>query len=302
MKRLFQLLVVNAVRDILRYKSFILLIFFLMLVDKLAKKYKPRLSELIEKPEVGKQLSVLSDYLYQSFPSQLQTVLFDYRTLLVLVAGFFLKALISLWPSSDMRRMHRGERKGFGIFAALFSLRSKQLVMDLFGVSLICLTGCLFMAIAYGIGYLFWKQGFAMIAAEIVLLGGFLYWPFSVAGFSYSAKVAVLSKGSYRQKIDVFLRLYSNMRTFLFSWFFYGFRIYLEVFVLAVIPVLISLYLDLWLARILLISLIACPIYALLKMISFKVFLYLFKEEELVRQEYGIYYREQVDENRAKPI
>ncbi len=291
MKRIVQLFIVNAVKDVLRYKSFILLIFLLMLVDKFAKKLTPSISAIIEKPDAAKQLEGLGSYLYLSFPVQLHSLLSDYRIFLVLLAGFFLKALISLWPSSDMRRMHRSERKGFGIISALISLRWIQLVWDLVAVTIICLVGCLWLGIFYLAGLIFWQQGGGQIAAVPVLLGAFLYWPISIAGFSYSSKIAVISKGKFVEKLSLFFLLFKSPKIFCFSWLFYSFRIYLEVVVIALIPVLVVMYIDIWFARILVISVIACPIYALLKMISFKVFLHLFKDGKLVQEEYSAYFK-----------
>ena len=58
--------------------------------------------------QLGRQLAV---YVFETLPGLLLDILTDYRTLLVAAALFFLKQLISMWPSSDMRRMHRLERK-----------------------------------------------------------------------------------------------------------------------------------------------------------------------------------------------
>lgn len=290
MKPIVQLLVLNAVKDVLRYKSFILLIFLLMLVDKFAKKLTPGISSIIEKPDAAKQLEGLASYLYLSFPEQLKTLLSDYRIFLVLLAGFFLKALISLWPSSDMRRMHRSERKGFGIISALVSLRWVQLVWDLVAVVIICLLGCVWLGVHYFIGLIVWQQGAVQIAAVPVLMGAFLYWPISIAGFSYSSKIAVISKGTFIEKLSMFFLLFKSPKIFGYSWLFYSFRIYLEVVVIALVPMLVVMYIDVWFARILVISVIACPVYALLKMISFKVFLHLFKEQKLIQEEYSTYF------------
>ncbi len=290
--KLLHLLVINAIKDIWKYRSFLALILVVMLIDEVASHVSPKLSQFIEKPELSKRMADISSYTYTQLVDQLIALGGHIEIFLVLLGGFFLKALLSLWPSSDMRRMHRQERSGFGVLDSLLQLRWKQVGWDFVAVSITCLTSAIGLVIAFLIGLLFWSKNQSPYSAIFLLVTAACLWPVIIAGFSYSSKIAIISNGSYLQKLKVFVLLLSKLSIFIPSWLFYGFRIYLEAFILGVVPIVLSRYVDTWIIRIIIVSLLICPIYAFLKMVSFKLFLYLFRNQSLVREEYAKYYRE----------
>src|SRR5208337_5485725 len=54
----------------------------------------------------------------------------DPRSLLAALLLFGLKELLSLWPTSAMRCLHREQGRGFGVVASLFALRWRQVLWD----------------------------------------------------------------------------------------------------------------------------------------------------------------------------
>ena len=154
MKNLLKLLFIDSAKDLLKYKSFLLLILFLMLLDRVLKHYLPKKSELIKKPDLNEHLADFSDWLFTDLPGQLYKLITDPRVIFLLIGGFLLKELLSMWPSSDMRRMHREEREKFGIFASLFALRWQQFLWDATAVLSICLMALISWTIIYLCCYL----------------------------------------------------------------------------------------------------------------------------------------------------
>ncbi|PID77033.1 MAG: hypothetical protein CSB24_03580 [Deltaproteobacteria bacterium] len=289
--KVLRLLLVHAVKDIYRYKSFLVLILLVMLIDRIGSHYSPKLSAVIERPRIWARMADVSEYLYGELPGQLGRLFSHYELFVILGGGFCLKTLLSLWPSSDMRRMHREERTGFGLIGSLLQLRWKQVGWDLVAVLLVCAISLLVLLVSYACGLAIHKGGNPQYSGFVVIACAAALWPLLMAGFSYSSKIAVISAGSFVAKTRVFLLLFTRWAIFFPSWLFYGFRIYLELFVIAIVPLFLNEYISNWGVRILLVSSIVCPVYSLLKMVSFKVFLYLFRQEPLVREEYRNYYQ-----------
>jgi len=290
MKRLLRILAVDSVTDLFRYKSFFFLIFFLITADRVLRKVlgagKDKLALGLDQ-QWGLQLAA---YVFETLPGLLFDLLTDYRTLLVAVALFFLKQLISMWPSSDMRRMHRQERKGFGLIGSLLALQWRQVVWDAIAIGTVCGLVAGWSLAAFSLARLWWAA--APSLGALILLGGLVSaaMPLGMAGFSFSSKLAVISKGSFREKLGLFYRLFFSWPVLWPSYLFLVFRIVVEVIFVALIPAGAILLIDNFWLRITVASLSATPVYSFLKMASFKFFLEVYKPFSLVRAEYRFYY------------
>ena len=291
MKKLMRILVVHSAADLYKHKSFFFLIFILVLADrglKLlsdGKKLDPGLSGL---RHLGADTAA---YLFVQLPGVIRNLITDYRTFLVLGGLFIFKQIISLWPSSDLRRMHRQERGAFGIGASLAAIRWDQVVWDAIAVSTLCLSAGLWMLICFLLNRLLWQL--KPSAFWLISLGGMvsLILPTVLAGFSYSSKLAVLSRGSFKQKLLLFFKLFVDLQVAGPSWLFFSARIFVEFIFVVGIPAYILLTVETYWMRILLAALLATPVYSYLKMASFKFFLVTYRPFELVRNEYRDFYQ-----------
>lgn len=299
MKRLLRILAVDSVTDLFRYKSFFFLIFFLIAADRVLRKFlgaeKGKLSLGLDQ-QWGMQLAA---YVFETLPGLILDLLTDYRTFLVAVALFFLKQLISMWPSSDMRRMHRLERKGFGLIGSLLALKWRQVVWDAIAIGTVCGLVGSWSLLAFGLARLWWAA--APSLGPLFLLGGLVgaAMPLGMAGFSFSSKLAVISQGSFGEKLALFYRLFFSWPVLWPSYLFFVFRIVVEIIFVALIPAGAILMIDSFWLRITVASLSATPVYSFLKMASFKFFLEVYKPFPLVRGEYRSYYQSAFEEGAA---
>lgn len=277
-------------RDLLKHKSFFLLIFLLIFLDRVLRYFIKVDKSGLKIPET-KGLGIdIAIYLFEDLPGLLYEWLFDYRTFLIVVVLFLFKQLTSMWPSSDMRRIHRKERERFGLFSSLVSIHGKQVIWDAIAVgSIVLITGS-WALISYLISRSFWKLHPSSFAVLLFAFMAFLIFPIAMGGFSFSSKLAVLSKGSFRDKLGLFFQLLINRRIFWPSWLFFLFRIVVEVIFVVVIPVAVILSMDNFLLRIIIAGLIATPLYSFLKMVTFKFFLQVYQPFPLVQEEYASYY------------
>ncbi len=290
MKQIFRILTIQSTRDLFRYKSFFGLIFFLFIVDRFIHVDAGsgvRIPAAIHPA----QLSVyLSTYLFDQMPARLVAVLFQWRTVAVLGGLFLFKQLISLWPSSDMRRMHRNERRKGAVLKALLMLRWHQVLWDALAVGILC-GGAGTWILSW---FLLCRAGRARLPSEIwlwwLLAVVFLTTPLILAGFSYSSKVAVLSRVGFTRKFRLFLMLFADRKILTASWLFYLVRQVVEILFVAAIPAAILLFVSIPWLRVLLAGMIATPVYAFLKMASFKFFLFVYRPFPEVREEYSDYY------------
>ena len=290
MKKLLRILVVHSATDLYKHKSFLFLIFILILADRglkllgAAKKIDLGLSGL---RHLGADSAA---YLFVQLPGVLFKVMTDYRLFIVLGVLFIFKQIISLWPSSDLRRMHRRERGAFGIGASLAAIRWDQVVWDAIAVSTLCLGAGAWCLVCFLVNRILWQL--APSAGWLISLGFMvsLILPVLMAGFSYSSKLAVLSRGSFAQKLALFFKLFFDRRIAAGSWLFFSARIIIESIFVAAIPAYILLTVDTYWLRILLAALLATPVYSYLKMASFKFFLATYRPYPLVREEYREYY------------
>ncbi|OGH01956.1 MAG: hypothetical protein A2600_04415 [Candidatus Lambdaproteobacteria bacterium RIFOXYD1_FULL_56_27] len=291
MKQLFQILGVHSVRELVKYKSFFLLVFLLFLVDRLIKTYAPdsKPPGLLEAKAMG--LSV-GPWVFEQLPGLLWTWALDGKVLLLLGVLFLLKQAVSIWPSSDMRRMHRDERQGFGLWGSLKSLRWDQVAWDFIAaLSLTALT-LVWATLAFLVAQALWAQWseFWVLVLFVGLLG--LVAPVVLGGLSFSSKLAVLHQGSFGDKLGLFFLLFTSWPLFWRAWLFFSFRTVLEGIFVGLVPASALLWIDSFWLRLLIAGASATPVYSFVKMASFKFFLYLYKDFGPVRQEYQAYYRE----------
>ncbi len=291
MKRIVRILTVNSVREIFKYKSFTLLILLLIILDRVMHRYVKAGPDL----DLAKIKTLglgASAWVYNELPGIIRSLLSDYRSVLVLAALFMLKELISMWPSSDMRRMHRRERQGFGIMAALFSLRWSQVLWDAVAVGSLCLVLGTWTLLSFAASRAVWSATGS--SSALVLLAGllFLIAPVGLGGLSYSSKLAVISHGGFAEKLSLFFLLFTNWKVFWASWIFFLLRVLIESVFVALIPAAVLLFVESFWVRIILASLLVAPVYSFLKMASFKFFLEIYKDKPLVAEEYRRYFSE----------
>lgn len=290
MNRRLHILVIHSGRDLFKYKSFLLLVFALVLADRLIQKVLPQQRSPVRAEtllQLGEQAAA---YVFTALPVEVLALLTDYRTFLVLGLLFLFKQIISLWPSSDMRRMHRREREAFGLLGSLLAIRREQVVWDAAAVGTTCTVAGVWLLAAFEICRQLWHLHGTVYWLLLLALLGAAALPVIMAGFSYSSKLAVLARGRFRQKLALFLRLFWDPRVFVPSWLFFLVRILIEALFVVTIPAAILYYMESFWMRVLLASLVATPVYSYLKMASFKFFLQVYGRFDLVQQEYAGYY------------
>jgi len=291
MKKLLRILVVQSGKELFRYKSFLLLVFALILLDWYLKKVV-QVDRSALNPASLKEISYQSaQYVFETLPGVLAGFLSDYRTFIVIAGLFLLKQLISVWPSSDMRRMHRQERGGFGLIGSLLAIRWQQVLWDGMAVIIVVgLTGA-WTAVHWITLHRVWQAHPSSLCLMALMIAVSLFLPMTLAGFSYSSKLAVISRGGFMEKLNLFLKLFIDPRIRWASWLFFLVRLLIEILFVIIIPAVVILLMDVFWIRILTASLLAMPVYSYLKMASFKFFLEMYRPFPLVQQEYETYYR-----------
>ena len=283
-------LLADSARELFRYKSFLLLVFALICMDRLINHLAPRLSDPFDWHASGETARQLARWVFTRLPVRIGDLLANPRTFWVLGILFLAKQLVSMWPSSDMRRMHRQERGRFGLLASLAALTGRQVAWDALAVgTCLGIVGAWGAAVFMTARFLWLRWPSAWWLAMVVVAGA-AGLPLAMAGFSYSSKIAVLSRGSFTEKLGLFLKLYSRWHVLWPSWWFFAVRLLVESVFVAAIPLLLLWVLsDTW-VRVPLAALVATPVYSYLKMISFKFFLSLYGRYDVVREEYPEYF------------
>jgi hypothetical protein len=289
--RLFRLLLINSAKDLFKYKSFFLLIFVLMLLDRLLKKFVQVDRSVFQLSALRQLTDESAQYVYQHLPQDIWRLLTDYRTFLILAGLFLLKQLISLWPSSDMRRMHRSERGAFGLIGSLAVIRWEQVLWDAMAVGTICGLYMVWAGAGYLITWIIWQSTHTVMLLPILLIHVSLFSPLAMAGFSFSSKLAVISRGRFGEKMRLYFQLFLSRAVFVPAWIFFGLRLVIELLFVIILPLIILLVIDVYWIRIPLATLIATPVYSYLKMASFKFFLEVYGAFPLVAREYREYYQ-----------
>ena len=285
-----KILGVQSARELVRYKSFFLLILIIIAADRVVKRYVKVEGLKISPGEIVEMGPEASNFIFNILPEMIIKWFMDYRAIFLLAAVFIFKQIVSLWPSSDMRRMHRHEREGLGIFRALLNLGWRQVIWDACAVGSLCIFAGVWIVFWFNIFRFFWCLNQATFWTLLFGLVVFIVFPLIMAGFSYSSKIAVLSQGSFSEKLKLFYRTYF-MGSILFpSWVFFMIRIVVEfIFVLA-IPGAAILLIPNFILRIIVAGISATLVYSYLKMATFKFFLLVYARFPYVREEYTSYY------------
>ncbi len=291
MNNLLRILTLHSAKELLKYKSFFFLIFFLIFADRVIHRF-------VKTPEKGFDLPAAADlgrqsaeFVFTQLPEKLFQWLLSPRVMAIAAGLFLLKQAISLWPSSDMRRMHRKERGRFGVMEALAALRWYQVAWDALAVGLVCMLTALWVGLAFAAGLGIWSLTAGSTTALVLAAAmAAMAMPVAMAGFSYSSKLAVIRLGTFGSRFRLFLELFASWRLLWTSWLFFSARIAVETLFVAIIPAGAIVYIDSFLLRITVAALSATPVYAYLKMASFKFFLEAYRGYGLVRQEYRSYY------------
>ena len=286
-KLLWSILTVESAKDLLKHRSFVVLIFLILIADRL-------LHHQFSNSEIKAALSLASwqqhlpQLIFVDLPAFVGEWLFQPITLGIFAGLFLFKQVVSLWPSSSLRRWHCSSGEA-GMLSSLMGLKLSQFVWDLSALAILCGLVLLWGGLNFGWCYLWWQQTGAGAAAWVFLLMLALVWPVVMAGLSFSSKLAVLQQGRFREKFALFLNLFRVPRLFFGSWLFFLARIILEALFVAIIPLSVMLYLD----NILLRTFLACasitPSYSYLKMASFKFFLFIYSPYPLIQDEFRDY-------------
>ncbi len=290
MKKLIHILLNQSLKELFKYKSFFLLIFVLILADRVLKYFSKSRQLALDLPKFNTLSVQVAEFVFNDLPQLLLQWITDYRTLVAVVVLFFFKQLISMWPSSDMRRMHRQERGKFGLASSLVAIHGRQVAWDALAVgSIVAITGIWIFG-TYLCGLLTWNgyQSTFSLFLFAALTG--LILPITMAGFSFSSKLAVISEGSFKEKLGLFFQLLLNRKVFLGAWIFFALRIAIEMVFVVILPLSVLWTMDNVVLRIAIAGIIATPFYSFLKMASFKFFLYIYQPFDLVKKEYQTYY------------
>jgi hypothetical protein len=292
--RILKVLVVHSIGDLVRYKSFLLLVGLMILLERGFQYLKPG-GGLLQMPDIEHSAPQWAAFVYRELPAQVLGLLTDPRTLAVLAGLFLVKQIISLWPSSDMRRMHRYERERMGFLRSLLLLRWDQVAWDAVAVATLSGVAALWLVLVFAVTRLLWSgtgwDGWVIVAGALAALSG----PIMMAGMSYSSKLAVVSSGHFLERLGLFYRLFLDWRVFWQSWVLFTVRIAIEGLFVAVVPLLIFSLSDHFLVRVTLASLFAVPAYSYVKMASFKFFLEMYRPYPAVAAEYRRYYETYLD-------
>jgi hypothetical protein len=291
--RYLHTLTVQSVRELVRYKSFFLLILLLIAADRLVHRFVDVEGIELDPANIVRMGPDAAEFVFQAFPAIIRERVVDYRTGLLLVGMFLFKQLISLWPSSDMRRMHRRERTGLGFVASLLALRWRQVAWDGIALASVCTIAATWILSWFVVCRLLWLQtaapGWALLWGTAALLAA----PLLMAGFSYSSKIAVLSEGGLLEKLGLYFKLFLDKRILSHSWLFFLARCLVEFIFVVAIPGLAILLIPWFAVRIFVGGLSMILVYPYLKMATFKFFLELYSQYPSVRREYAGYYASQ---------
>ena len=289
MKRLLNILVIDSIRELIRYKSFFLLVALLILLDRLLRNYSAKIQFQFDR---GNLLDYqwLAIWTYETLPGEIMGMLLNWKLWAVAMGLFFFKQLTSMWPSSDMRLMHRKEGGTFRIFNSLRSIQGAQILWDALAISTVGVIGLIWSGTGYLMGWWNWHEWRHPAALLPPLLMAGIFWPVGMAGFSYSSKLAVLRRSGFAEKRRLFFCLFLKPRVMLMSWIFFLFRILISLIFVLIVPIGVLLSVENLPLRILLASLSAAPAYSYVKMATFKFFLEVYRPYPEIRREYPEYF------------
>ena len=289
-KKIYSLLVLSPIKDLFKYKSFLLIILIIILADKLMNIYlKPYLS-FDNTNFTGSTFYDVSCYIFETLPLLLWQYLKDIRTQFVLNLLFVSKQIISMWPTSDMRLMHRGERKQAWIFKSLIYLKWHQVAFNMSMDLIFVIVGVCWEILSFYISYRLWKLTNSPLSLILLLFLIVLIIPIIFAGFSFSSNISIMSDCNYYKKFKIFFEVFINIKLLWRIWILFMLRAVIEIVFVIAIPFYAILFIDNYWMRILIASLSATPSHSFVKLMSFKFFLDIYQQNSEVYNEFPSYY------------
>ncbi len=274
--------------DLLNYKSFLLLMFFLCSADRFIKLIKGAYHLNLKLPPFWRVDPELSARMLFKFPGMIWKQMGSEHLMLAVAGLFLLKKLLWLWPASDLRRRHRKERGRFAIFGSLGAIGWKAPVWYLLALLAWCAAIAGWCAICFNICRFGWQRhpGGGWVWGLGIVLGVTLPWIW--AGFSFASKLAVNAAGSPLEKLGLLFKTISAWRVAWRAWLFYLAWMSLELLFISLTTTFILSKITPGNLRLLLAIMLAAPFYAYLETAAFKLFLVVFKEYPAIRQDYEI--------------
>ncbi|MBI5551013.1 MAG: hypothetical protein HY911_05840 [Desulfobacterales bacterium] len=274
--------------DLLNYKSFLLLMFFLCCADRLIKLIKGAYHLNLKLPPFWRMDPELSARMLFKFPGLIWKQMGAEHLMLAVAGLFLLNKLLWLWPASDLRRMHRNARGRFAIFGSLRSIGWKAPAWYCLALPVWCAVIAGWCAVCFYICRFGWQRhpsgGWAWVLG--IILGVTLPWIW--AGFSFASKLAVNAAGSSLEKIGLLFKTVSAWPVAWRAWLFYLAWMGLELLFISLTTTFILSKITPGNLRMLLAIVLATPFYAYLETASFKIFLVVFKDYPAIRQDYEI--------------
>ena len=265
------------------------LISILIILDRIIKSFPP--NKYLEKlDEKNINLSNFSLWLFEDFPFEILELIYEWKLWVFALVVFLFKQITSMWPSSDMRLIHREEGGNFRIIKSLININFMQIVWDAFAILTVGVLGILFFVFGYFLGFFFWRLTENPISVVPIFIVLIIFWPIGMAGFSFSSKIAVLKNITFLKKEILYLKLFYKPRIFIMSWIFFNIRIILSLIFVLIIPVSSLVYIENFIAKILISTISALPVYSYVKMATFKFFLEVYLVYPEIKNEYLDYF------------
>lgn len=282
--------VAHPFKNLVQYKSFLFLMLLLCVAERTIKHLKSIYHLNVKLPAFWRMSADTSAFMLFQFPDMVVKKMSDPRLIAMIAALFLLKKALTLWPASDMRRMHREERGRFGLVAAVGAIGWRQwswffaallvwcgLVAGWF---LLCFTVCRFGWRQYPNSGWLWGLGISIA----------LTMPLVLAGFSFSSRLAVQTGGTMARKLVLLLKTCTSWRVVWRAWLFFLAWIVVEALFISGTTIYVLTKIEHGAVRFAMAAILATPFYAYLELAAFKLFLVAFETFPVVRQEYENYF------------
>lgn len=302
MKQLLRMLIVQPVESLLRFKSFFLLMFLVTLGDHMVKHVKFLYHLNLILPRFWRIEPKNSAYMLFQMPGLVVKRMGSGDLFLILAGLFLLRQMLLLWPSSDLRRMHRAEREPFGLAGALKSITWKSVLFHISGLSAAWIITGLWCLGWFWINRFFWRHYQSGLWLWSLFFTIILILPLLSAALSYSSRLAVNSEGTFTEKFKLLCKLFTGWRIMAGSWLFFTLRFILRAIFVVAVPIYILVAVEKGPLKIFLLTLLTTPVSAYLETVSFKIFLAFYKDYPIIWQEYEIDYRNHINNNRIDEV
>lgn len=286
MKQLLQLLIFHPVTYLLRFRSFFLLMFIVALADRIVNHIKALYHLNLMLPRFWRFDPKTSAYMFFEMPGLVFRKMGPDDLFYIFAGLFFLRQAMLLWPSSDLRRMHKGERDPFGLPLAVKAIGGKSLLFHFSGLLTTWATAGIWCLGWFWISRFGWHHQRSGMWLWVLFSAVIFIIPLVSGAFSYSSRLAVNAKGTVIQKLALLLKLVTDWRIMAGSWLFFTFRLIFEAVFVVAVPIYILKTMEQGTLKILLTALLATPAAAYLEVVAFKIFLMCYQSYPIIRQEY----------------